>query len=50
MKTADEMEPKNIIAEPDYKKEYFRLQEENHMLKEEIKKYKEALLKICLKF
>lgn len=46
MKTADEME----INEPDYKKEYYKLQEENHMLKKEIEKYKEALLKICLKF
>lgn len=44
------VEPKNINAEPDYKKEYFRLQEENHMLEKEIKKYKEALIKICLKF
>lgn len=57
MKTGDEMKPKNINAKPDYKKEYYKLQEENHMLKkenhmleEEIKKYKEALLKICLKF
>lgn len=50
MKTADEMEIKNINAEPDYKKEYYRLQEENYMLKKEIEKYKEAVLKICLKF
>lgn len=50
MKTADEMEIKNINAEPDYEKEYYRLQEENYMLEKEIEKYKEALLKICLKF
>ena len=50
MKTTDEMEIKNINAELDYKKEYYRLQEENHMLEKEIEKYKEALLKICLKF
>ena len=50
MKTADEMETKNINAEPDYKKEYYKLQEENHILKKEIEKYKEALLKIYLKF
>lgn len=45
----DKIEPKAINAEPNYKEEYFRLQKENHMLEEEIKKYKEALLKICLK-
>ena len=50
MKTADEMETKNINVETDYKKEYYKLQEEKHMLKKEIEKYKEALLKICLKF
>lgn len=33
MKVADEMETKNIKVEPDYKKEYYKLQEENHILK-----------------
>lgn len=50
MKTADEAEPKNINVEPDYEKEYYKSQAENNMLKKEIEKYKEALLKICLKF
>lgn len=34
----------------DYKKEYKLLQTENHILKKELKKYKQALLNICLKF
>lgn len=36
------------VVEPNYKEEYYKLQEENCMLKGKIKEYQEALLRICI--
>lgn len=36
------------VVEPNYKEKYYKLQEENYMLKRKIKEYQEALLRICI--
>ena len=42
METTDKIEPVNINDAFDYIKKYNKLKEENYMLKEEIRKYKET--------
>lgn len=44
-----ELTEKNNVVDLDYKEEYYKLQKENYKLKQKMKEYQEALLKLCLK-
>lgn len=43
------MRGKIVCQEIDYKRKYEELQLQNHFLNEELEKYKQALLNVCLK-
>ena len=43
------MEEKTVCQEINYKREYEVLQLQNHFLNEQLEKYKQALLNVCLK-